>query len=71
MLLDAEHNVSDKDELFGQCVVSDGIPLSKIHRAGFEAHLIVIDPDYCLHVSDRLLLQNDGPMREAIKGLRG
>jgi len=71
MLLDAAHIVSDKDELFGQPVVRNGIPLSKIHHAAFDAHLIGIDPDYRLHVSDRLLMQNDGPMLEAIKGLDG
>jgi hypothetical protein len=33
--------------------------------------LIGIDPDYRLHVSDRLLAQNDGPMLEALKRLQG
>src|SRR6201993_1050796 len=71
LLLDAAHIVADKDERFGQPVVSNGIPLSKIHHASFDAHLIGIDPDYRLHVSDRLLAQTDGPMLEAIKGLDG
>ncbi len=71
MLLDAAHIVSDKDEHFGQPVVPNGIPLSKIHHAAFDAHLIGIDPDYRLHVSDRLLVQNDGPMLEALKRLDG
>jgi hypothetical protein len=35
----------DKDELYGQSVVPNGIPLSKIHHAAFDAHLIGIDPD--------------------------
>ena len=69
MLLDAAHIVSDKDEHFGQPVVPNGIPLSKIHHAAFDAHLIGIDPDYRLHVSERLLVQNDGPMLEALKRL--
>ena len=30
-----------------------------------------IDPNYRLHVSERLLAQTDGPMLEAIKGLDG
>ncbi|WP_439400453.1 HNH endonuclease (plasmid) [Bradyrhizobium sp. PMVTL-01] len=51
--------------------MSNGIPLSKIHHAAFDAHLIGIDPDYRLHVSDRLLAQNDGPMLEALKWLHG
>jgi putative restriction endonuclease len=71
LLLDAAHIVADKDERFGQPVVSNGIPLSKIHHAAFDAHLIGIDADYRLHVSERLLGQNDGPMLEALKGLHG
>jgi putative restriction endonuclease len=71
LLLDAAHIVEDKDELLGQPVVPNGIPLSKIHHAAFDAHLIGIDPDYRLHVSDRLLSQNDGPMLEALKRLNG
>ena len=69
LLLDAAHIVEDKDELLGQPVVPNGIPLSKIHHAAFDAHLIGIDPDYRLHVSERLLSQNDGPMLEALKRL--
>ncbi len=55
----------------GQAQVTNGIPLSKIHHAAFDAHLIGIDPDYRLHVSERLLAQRDGPMLEALKSLHG
>jgi putative restriction endonuclease len=71
LLLDAAHIVADKDERLGQPVVPNGIPLSKIHHAAFDAHLIGIDPDYRLHVSERLLIQHDGPMLEALKLLNG
>ncbi len=71
LLLDAAHIVADKDERFGQPVVTNGIPLSKIHHAAFDAHLIGIDPDYRLHVSKRLLVQRDGPILEALKQLNG
>jgi putative restriction endonuclease len=71
LLLDAAHIVPDKEERFGQPVVPNGIPLSKIHHATFDAHLIGIDADYRLHVSERLLGQNDGPMLEALKRLHG
>lgn len=71
LLLDAAHIVSDKDEQLGQPVVPNGIPLSKIHHAAFDAHLIGIDPDYRLHVAERLLGQKDGPMLEALKLLSG
>jgi putative restriction endonuclease len=44
ILLDAAHIVEDKDERLGQPIVPNGIPLSKIHHAAFDAHLIGIDP---------------------------
>ncbi len=69
ILLDAAHIMVDKDEVFGQPVVPNGIPLSKIHHAAFDAHLIGIDPDYKVHVSDRLLELDDGPFLEALKKL--
>ena len=71
LLLDAAHIIADQDEQFGQPVIPNGIPLSKIHHAAFDAHLLGIDPDYRLHVSDRLLDQSDGPMLEALKRLNG
>lgn len=67
LLLDAAHIIPDRDEDLGQPIVPNGIPLSKIHHAAFDAHLIGIDPDYRLHVSERLLDQNDGPMLDALK----
>ena len=70
-LLDAAHIISDRNERLGQPIVPNGLPLSKIHHAAFDAHLIGIDPDYRLHVSDRLLDQNDGPMLEVLKQLNG
>ena len=71
LLLDAAHIVADKHEQLGQPVVPNGIPLSKIHHAAFDAHLIGIGPDYRLHVSERLLGRNDGPILEALKRLNG
>ena len=71
LLLDAAHIVADTNERFGQPVVPNGLPLSKIHHAAFDAHLIGIDPDYRLHVSERLLGQHDGPMLKALTRLDG
>ena len=68
-LLDAAHIIADRNEPLGQAIVPNGIPLSKIHHAAFDAHLIGIDPDFRLHVADRLLKQNDGPMLEVLKKL--
>jgi len=45
-LLDAAHIVMDADEQFGQPIVSNGLPVTKLHHAAFDAHLIGIDPDY-------------------------
>ena len=70
-LLDAAHIVSDANELLSQPIVSNGLSLSKIHHAAFDSHLIGIDPDYRVHVSERLLAQHDGPMLEALKRLHG
>jgi putative restriction endonuclease len=39
-LLDAAHIVMDADEQLGQPIVSNGLPLTKIHHAAFDAHLI-------------------------------
>lgn len=71
MLLDAAHIVPDTDEDLGHPVVQNGIPLSKIHHAAFDAHLIGIDADFRVYVSPKLLRQRDGPMLEALKGLHG
>jgi putative restriction endonuclease len=71
LLLDAAHSVAEKGEHLGQPLVTDGVPLSRIHHAAFDSHLIGIDPDYRVHISDRLLHQIDGPMLDLLKGLNG
>lgn len=71
-LLDAAHIIADRNELLGQPTVANGLPLSKVHHAAFDANLIGIDPDYRIHVSDELFAMNDGPMLEqGIKAMRG
>lgn len=71
LLLDAAHIVPDRHEELGQPVIPNGLPLSKIHHAAFDSHLIGIDPDYRLHVADRLLEKEDGPLLESLKRLEG
>ena len=66
-LLDAAHIIPDSNSQLGQPEVSNGLPLSKIHHAAFDSHLIGIDPDYRLHVSERLREKEDGPLLEALK----
>jgi putative restriction endonuclease len=62
----------DADESLGHPIVSNGLPLTKIHHAAFLAHLIGIDPDYGIHVSDRLLEIHDGPFLElGLKAIGG
>lgn len=68
-LIDAAHIVRDADEELGQPVIVNGLPLSKIHHAAFDAHLIGIDPDCRIHVAHELLELHDGPMLE--QGLKG
>lgn len=71
-LLDAAHIIADGHELLGQPLVANGLPLSKVHHAAFDANLIGIDPGYRIHVSDELFAMNDGPMLEqGIKAMRG
>jgi putative restriction endonuclease len=71
-LLDVAHIIMDGHEQLGQPVVSNGLPLTKIHHAAFDAHLIGVDPDYRIHVSDRLLEIHDGPFLElGLKGIAG
>lgn len=69
LLIDAAHIVEDKDEKLGQPIVPNGILLSKIHHAAFDAHLIGIDPDFDVHVAERLMAQRDGQLLEALKHL--
>ena len=44
-LIDAAHIMADAHEELGQPIVQNGLPLSKIHHAAFDANLIGIDPE--------------------------
>jgi putative restriction endonuclease len=71
-LLEAAHIVVDADEQMGQPVVTNGLPLSKIHHAAFDVQLIGIDPDFRIHVSERLLDLHDGPfLEQGLKAIDG
>jgi putative restriction endonuclease len=67
LLLDAAHIIEDANERYGQPIVRNGIPLSKIHHAAFDAQLIGIDADSRIHVSEKLLALHDGPQLEALR----
>lgn len=70
-LLDAAHIIPDSEEL-GVPVVPNGLPLSKLHHAAYDADLLGIDADGLVHISERLLDIHDGPLLEhGIKGMAG
>jgi hypothetical protein len=62
-----EHQARD-----AQPIVSNGLPLTKIHHAAFDANLIGVDPNFRVHASHRLLEIHDGPFLElGLKGIAG
>ena len=70
-LLQAAHIVADS-EAEGIAAVRNGIALSTIHHAAFDAHLLGIDPDGKIAVSERLMQYTDGPILEqGLKGMAG
>lgn len=69
-LLDAAHIVSDSSP-YGEPVVSNGLSLCSIHHRAFDQDLVGISPGYEVHVSRRLLEDDDGPMLELLKTFHG
>jgi len=66
-LLDAAHIIGDL-QAAGQASVSNGLSLCSIHHRAFDQHLVGISPEYKVHVSRRLLDDDDGPMLDFLKG---
>jgi len=66
-LLDAAHIVGDVEDL-GEPSITNGLSLCAIHHRAFDHHLVGISPDYVVHVSRRLLEDEDGPMLDLLKG---
>ena len=69
-LLDAAHIVGDAEEA-GEPVVSNGLSFCSIHHRAFDEDLVGIDPTLRVHVSRRLLDDEDGPMLDVLKGFHG
>jgi putative restriction endonuclease len=70
-LLQAAHIVADS-HAEGVAAVRNGIALSTIHHAAFDAHLLGIDPDGKVAVSEKLMQFTDGPILElGLKGMAG
>lgn len=66
-LLDAAHICPDLDPR-GEPVVANGLSLCSLHHRAFDQDLVGISPDCRVHVSRRLLEDEDGPMLELLKG---
>jgi putative restriction endonuclease len=66
-LLDAAHILSDVLEA-GEPTVQNGLSLCAIHHRAFDQNLVGVSPDYTVHVSGRLLEDEDGPMLDLLKG---
>jgi putative restriction endonuclease len=65
-LLDAAHIVGDIEDL-GEPTVQNGLSLCAIHHRAFDQNLVGVSPDYMVHVSRRLLEDDDGPMLDVLK----
>jgi putative restriction endonuclease len=69
-LLDAAHIVGDLEQGGGP-EVSNGLSLCSIHHRAFDHDLVGVSPNYDVHVSPRLLDEEDGPMLDLLKGFHG
>ena len=68
-LLVGAHIKSDEDG--GPALVSNGICMSTLHHAAFDAHLIGVDPELGIHVARTVIAANDGPLLASLQGLDG
>ena len=66
-LLDAAHILGDAESI-GEAVVSNGLSLCTIHHRAYDEDLVGISADYDVHVSPRLLDDEDGPMLALLQG---
>lgn len=68
-LLVGAHIKPDKDG--GPASLKNGICMSTLHHAAFDAYLIGVDPDLRIHVSGRVIDVEDGPLLTGLQGLDG
>ena len=66
-LLDVAHILADIEEA-GEPTIRNGLSLCAIHHRAFDQNLVGVSPDYTVHVSRRLLEDEDGPMLDVLKG---
>ncbi len=70
-LLQAAHILEDRDPR-GVASVVNGIAMCAIHHLAYDRNLMGIDPDGVVHVTARLLKEQDGPMlRAGLQGFHG
>jgi putative restriction endonuclease len=70
-LLQAAHILEDRDPR-GVAAVSNGIALCAMHHLAYDRNLMGIDPRGGVHVSERRLREQDGPMlRSGLQGFHG
>ena len=69
-LLDAAHILSDVLDA-GEPTIQNGLSLCAIHHRAFDQNLVGVSPDYVVHVSRRLLEDEDGPMLDLLKTFDG
>lgn len=70
-LLQAAHILEDRDPR-GDAVVANGIAMCAIHHLAYDRNLMGIDPGGAVHVAERLLREQDGPMlRTGLQGFHG
>ncbi len=60
-LLEAAHIIPDS-KIGDVQTVRNGVALSRLHHKAYDANLIGIDPDYKIHVSQRIFVENGGPL---------
>ena len=68
-LLIGAHIKSDEDG--GPASISNGICMSALHHAAFDAYLIGVDPELRIHVSPSVIDADDGPLLANLQGLDG
>ena len=69
-LLDAAHIRADSQP-GADAAVRNGLSLCTIHHRAYDQDLVGIDADHRVHLSGRLLDEQDGPMLELLKGFHG
>jgi putative restriction endonuclease len=69
-LLDAAHIVQDVDPT-GLAEIPNGLSLCSIHHRAYDQDLVGVSPDYGIHLSKRLLEDDDGPMLDVLKDAEG